>query len=160
LLQGAGVQAVKIEGGRSIAPKIARLVDAGVPVWGHIGLQPQHVNQLGRYKRFGVNAGEVADLIADAQALAAAGCFALVLELTEAKAAAAVTAAVDIPVIGIGAGAACDGQILVCTDLLGLTPGYVPSFAKAFADAGGAFRAGFAAYAEAVRNRTFPGGPA
>lgn len=156
LLQQAGVDAVKIEGGRSLAPKIARLVDAGVPVWGHIGLMPQQVKQLGRYRKFGVNDVETAALVADAQALEAAGCFALLLELVKPEAARAVTAAVGIPVIGIGAGAACDGQILVCTDALGLTPGYVPGFVRQFADAGAVYREGLTAYAAAVRDRTYP----
>lgn len=156
LMQQAGAEAVKIEGGQALAPMIARLVTAGVPVWGHIGLQPQQVHQLGRYKRYGLNERETATLIADARALEEAGCFALLLELTEPGAAKAVTAAVKIPVIGIGAGVDCDGQILVCTDLLGMTSGYVPSFAKQFAAVGEEMKKGFLAYAEAVRARRFP----
>ncbi len=156
LLQEAGVDAVKIEGGRALAPKLARLVEAGVPVWGHIGLMPQQVKQLGRYRKFGITEAETAGLVADAQALEAAGCFALLLEMVKPEATRIVTQAVDIPVIGIGAGPDCDGQILVCTDLLGLTPGYVPGFAETFADAGAAYRDGFAGFAAAVRNRTYP----
>lgn len=157
LLQDAGVDAVKIEGGRALAPTIARLVAAGVPVWGHIGLQPQQVKRLGRYKRFGISDEETAELIADARALEQAGCFALVIELTDPAAAAAVTQAIGIPTIGIGAGAGCDGQILVSTDLLGLTREGRPSFAPPFADAGAAYRQGFAGFVDAVRNRRFPG---
>lgn len=156
LMQESGADAVKIEGGAALAPKIARLVEAGVPVWGHIGLQPQQVKRLGRYKKFGVTPTETETLIEDARALEAAGCFSLVLELMEPSAAAAVTAAVKIPTIGIGAGRDVDGQILVYTDLLGLTVGDVPSFAKRFADAGAAFREGFTAFAAAVRERKFP----
>ncbi len=156
LLQEAGADAVKIEGGLALAPKIARLAAAGVPVWGHIGLMPQQVKRIGRYQREGVGAAAQAALVADARALADAGCFALLVELVAPEAAAAVTAAVDIPVIGIGAGPHVDGQILVCTDLLGLTPGYVPGFAKKFAAAGDAIRDGLAAYTSAVRDRTFP----
>jgi len=156
LMQVAGVDAVKIEGGRKLAPKIARLVEAGVPVWGHIGLMPQQVKQLGRYKKFGVTDAETAALVADAQALEAAGCFALVLEMVKPEAAKIVTAAVGIPVIGIGAGASCDGQILVCTDVLGLTPGYIPGFVQQFADAGAVFKQGLGDFARAVRERNYP----
>ncbi len=156
LMQEAGVDAVKIEGGRKLAPKIARLVDAGVPVWGHIGLMPQQVKQLGRYKKFGVTDEETAALVADAQALAAAGCFALLLEMVKPEAARIVTESVDIPVIGIGAGGDCDGQILVFTDALGLTPGYVPAFVEKFAEVGAAMTKGLTDYAAAVRARQFP----
>ena len=156
LLQEAGVDAVKIEGGAALAPKIARLVEAGVPVWGHIGLQPQQVKRLGRYKKYGINRAEADGLVEDAKALEAAGCFSLVLELVEPSAAATVTAAVKIPTIGIGAGREVDGQVLVYTDLLGLTTGEVPGFARKFADAGAVYREGFAAYVNAVRGRQFP----
>jgi 3-methyl-2-oxobutanoate hydroxymethyltransferase len=156
LLQEAGVDAVKIEGGRKLAPKIARLVEAGVPVWGHIGLMPQHIKQLGRYKKYGVSDAETAALVADAQALEAAGCFALLLEMVKPEAAKIVTAAVGIPVIGIGAGANCDGQILVFTDVLGLTPGYIPGFVQQFANAGTVFEKGLSDFARAVRERRYP----
>jgi 3-methyl-2-oxobutanoate hydroxymethyltransferase len=156
LMQEAGVDAVKIEGGRKLAPKIARLVEAGVPVWGHIGLMPQHVKQLGRYKKYGVTDAETAALVADAQALEAAGCFALLLEMVKPEAAKIVTESVGIPVIGIGAGADCDGQILVFTDVLGLTPGYVPGFVEKFADAGAVYRQGLADFSSAVRSRRYP----
>jgi 3-methyl-2-oxobutanoate hydroxymethyltransferase len=156
LMQETGVDAVKIEGGAALAPKIARLVDAGVPVWGHIGLQPQQVKRLGRYKKYGVNVAEAEALVQDARALEAAGCFSIVLELVEEKAAAAVTAAVTIPTVGIGAGRSVDGQILVCTDLLGLTPGSVPGFVQRFAEAGAAFRQGFEGFVAAVRDQQFP----
>lgn len=156
LLQQAGAEAVKIEAGAALAPTLARLVDAGVPVWGHIGLQPQQVHALGRYKKFGTTPAEAETLLADARALEAAGAFALLVEMVDAGVARTVTEAVRIPVIGIGAGPHCDGQILVYTDLLGLTPGYVPGFARAFASAGEQFKHGFAAYAQAVREKTFP----
>lgn len=157
LMQEAGVDAVKIEGGRALASKIARLVQAGVPVWGHIGLQPQQVKRLGRYKKFGVSTAETDDLLADARALEQAGCFSIVIELVESAAAAAVTAEVKIPTVGIGAGSGCDGQVLVSTDLLGLTPGDVPGFVRRFADAGAVYRQGLAAFVAAVRDRSFPG---
>lgn len=156
LMQVAGAEAVKIEGGAELAPQIRRLTDAGVPVCGHIGLKPQQVHALGRYKKFGQSPEEAEAILADALALEQAGVFAIVLELSDARLAKRITERVKVPIIGIGAGPDCDGQILVCTDLLGLTPGYVPSFARAFAAAGDEYRRGFEAYAQAVRNRTFP----
>jgi len=159
LMQSAGAEAVKIEGGAELAPQIHRLTDAGVPVCGHIGLKPQQVYALGRYKKFGQSPEEAEAILADALALEQAGVFAIVLELSDATLARRISERVKIPVIGIGAGPDCDGQILVCTDLLGLTPGYVPSFARAFAAAGEEYRRGFEAYTQAVRNRTFPSKP-
>jgi 3-methyl-2-oxobutanoate hydroxymethyltransferase len=156
LIQGAGAEAVKIEGGVELAPQVARLVDAGVPVWGHVGLKPQQVYSLGRYKRFGTTPDEADRVMADAVALEKAGAFALLVEMIDFGLARRMTETLKIPVIGIGAGPDCDGQILVCSDLLGLTPGYVPSFAKVFAQAGEEYKKGFAAYAEAVRKKTFP----
>jgi 3-methyl-2-oxobutanoate hydroxymethyltransferase len=156
LLQQAGAEAVKIEGGARLAPLITRLVGAGVPVWGHIGLEPQQVRVLGRYRKFGVEAAEAERLLADALALEKAGCFALLLEMTEPNLARTITETVKIPTIGIGAGPHCDGQILVCTDLLGLAPGPMPSFAHAFAATGDEMKKGFAAYVMAVRARQFP----
>jgi len=156
LMQEAGAEAVKIEGGTTLAPTVARLSEAGVPVWGHIGLKPQQVYSLGRYKRFGGNPAEAAALLEDAQALEKAGVFALLVEMVDVEVARKLTEVSKVPVVGIGAGPHCDGQILVCNDLLGLSSGYVPSFARRFADAGEAYRNGFSAYAEAVRTRKFP----
>jgi 3-methyl-2-oxobutanoate hydroxymethyltransferase len=156
LMQESGAEAVKIEGGAVLAPMIARLTEAGVPVWGHIGLKPQQVHALGRYKKFGVSAAEAESLMADALALERAGVFALLIEMVEPGLARTLTETAKVPVIGIGAGLHCDGQILVCTDLLGLSPGYVPGFARKFADAGEQFKKGFAGYAEAVRQKKFP----
>jgi len=157
ILQGACADAVKIEGGAELAPTIARLNDAGIPVWGHIGLKPQQVLRLGRYKKFGATPDEIETMIADARALEKAGVFSIVIEMTAHDCARQVTASVGVPVIGIGAGPHCDGQILVAPDLLGLTHGYIPSFAHKFADAGAEYRKGFAAYAAAVRAKKFPG---
>jgi 3-methyl-2-oxobutanoate hydroxymethyltransferase len=156
LLQEAGAEAVKIEGGSPMAPTVARLVEAGVPVWGHIGLQPQQVHTLGRYKRFGTSPVEAESLVADALALEKAGAFALLVEMVEPAVAEKVSGSVKVPVIGIGSGPNCDGQILVCTDLLGLHAGSVPSFARTFAQAGEQYKQGFAHYAQAVRSKTFP----
>ncbi|WP_404424419.1 3-methyl-2-oxobutanoate hydroxymethyltransferase [Nibricoccus sp. IMCC34717] len=156
LIQESGAEAVKIEGGAALAPMVARLVDAGVPVWAHIGLRPQQVHALGRYRKFGATAAEADQMRADARALTEAGAFALLLEMTDPAVAKAITDENAIPTIGIGAGPDCDGQVLVYTDFLGLTPGYVPAFARQFADAGKPIREGLAGYVDAVRNRRFP----
>jgi len=156
LMQQAGAEAVKIEGGVRLAPLVARLTGAGVPVWGHIGLEPQQVRVLGRYRKFGVEPKEAEHLLADAIALEQAGCFALLLEMTEANLARTITETVKIPTVGIGSGVDCDGQILVSTDLLGLNLEGMPGFAHAFAAVGQETKKGFSAYATAVRERKFP----
>jgi 3-methyl-2-oxobutanoate hydroxymethyltransferase len=127
-LQEGGVKAVKIEGGASLAPAIVRLVDAGIPVMGHVGMLPQRVHSAG-YRRRGLTADDQRKILVDAQAVAAAGAFAMVVECVDAAFMPQVTEAVDIPTIGIGSGHGCDGQILVIHDLLGLTP-EPPPFAK------------------------------
>jgi 3-methyl-2-oxobutanoate hydroxymethyltransferase len=156
LLQESAAEGVKIEGGSAMAPTVARLVEAGVPVWGHIGLQPQQVHTLGRYRKFGATPIEAEGLLADALALERAGAFALLVEMIDPELAQKLSGAVKIPVIGIGAGPHCDGQILVSTDLLGMGVGPVPSFVKPFAQVGDAVRSGFKGYVEAVRHRRFP----
>jgi 3-methyl-2-oxobutanoate hydroxymethyltransferase len=127
-LQEGGVKAVKIEGGASLAPAIVRLVDAGIPVMGHVGMLPQRVHSAG-YRRRGLTADDQRKILVDAQAVAAAGAFAMVVECVDAAFMPQVTEAVDIPTIGIGSGRGCDGQILVIHDLLGLTP-EPPPFAR------------------------------
>ncbi len=156
LLQQAGAEAVKIEAGADMADQIARLVDAGVPVWGHVGLKPQQVYSLGRYKKFGATPEEADQILTDGAALEKAGAFALLVEMIESNVAEQLTAASKIPVIGIGAGPSCDGQILVCNDLLGLTRDRVPSFVRAFANAAEQYQRGFADYVAAVREKKFP----
>lgn len=156
LMQESGAEAVKIEGGALLAPMVARLVEAGVAVWGHIGLKPQQVHALGRYRKFGTTPEEAESLMADALALEKAGVFALLIEMVDHGLARTLSETVKIPVIGIGAGPHCDGQILVYTDMLGLSGGYVPTFAHKFADAGEQFKKGFEAYADAVRQKKFP----
>lgn len=155
LMQESGAEAVKIEGGADLAPVIARLTEAGVPVWGHIGLKPQQVLALGRYRKFGTTPEEAESLLADAAALEEAGVFALLIEMVDPEVARRMTEATKVPVVGIGSGPHCDGQILVAMDFLGIS-GSVPSFVRRFADAGAEYRKGFAAYAEAVRARKFP----
>ena len=156
LLQAAGAEAVKIEGGRKLADQIARIVDAGVPVMGHLGLQPQQVQVLGRYRRFGVKPAEAEQLLEDALALERAGVFAVVAEMVEPNLARTMTETLKVPLIGIGSGPECDGQILVSTDLLGLNPEAMPGFAQAFAAVGEEMKRGFAQYVMAVRSRRFP----
>ncbi|MGF1484432.1 MAG: 3-methyl-2-oxobutanoate hydroxymethyltransferase [Opitutales bacterium] len=156
LMQEGGADALKIEGGRSLAPKLAPLLDSGIPVMGHIGLQPQRFHELGGYRKFGKDTAERNRLLEDAQALEAAGCFSVLMEMVQADVAAEITAALQVPTIGIGCGPKCDGQVLVSTDLLGLNPGHVPGFVKEFADLKTAAQAAFEAYAQAVRERSFP----
>lgn len=152
LLQEAGVDAVKLEGGAGIAHSVANLVAAGIPVLGHIGLLPQRINDLGSYRRFGKSAEEKERLLADARALEAAGVFAIVGEMIEEETAVAIRDSLSIPLIGIGSGSRCDGQIRVSTDLLGFGSGPVPSFVKVYADLGRAARDALAAYAADVRS--------
>ena len=133
-MKEAGVGAVKLEGGRRVLPQVEALVQAGVPVMAHIGLTPQSVNVLGGYRIAGRGDEEAEKLISDAKALQHAGAFAIVLELVPAELAARVSAEIDVPTVGIGAGAGTDAQVLVWTDMAGLTPGGVPKFVKQYAD--------------------------
>ncbi len=159
LMQEGGAQAVKLEGGQNIAPSVARLVLAGIPVLGHIGLLPQRYFALGGYRKFGKDEAERDKLLADARALEAAGAFAIIGELIDADWARHLTEQLSIPFIGIGCGPHCDGQILVSTDVLGLTLGKYPSFAKKYADLGAAVQSAITAYAEEVKSRSFPEEP-
>ena len=133
LLQ-SGASAVKLEGGRPVLDVVRRLVDVGIPVMGHLGLQPQSVHQLGGYAKRGSEPQEAAELVDDAVALEQAGAFAIVLEAIPSELARTVTKRVGVPTIGIGSGADCDGQVLVSYDMLGLFDGPVPSFVKQYAD--------------------------
>lgn len=153
----AGAHAVKIEGVRGHAEVIRHLVESGIPVMGHLGLQPQSVHALGGYVVQGREAAEAAQIRDDAVALQTAGAFAVVLECVPQKLAREITAAVNIPTIGIGAGAGCDGQVLVLHDLLGLNPDFKPRFVHRFADGAALVRDGVTRYAEAVREGKFPG---
>lgn len=160
LVQETGADAIKLEGGADYAAKVALLCEAGIPVMGHIGLLPQRVQQLGGYRSFGRNSAEADRLVADGQAIADAGAFAIVLEMVTPEVAARVTEALPVPTIGIGSGPATDGQILVCNDLLGLSTGPVPSFVRRYADIGNAVEQAFRDYASDVRQRRFPEAPA
>ncbi len=156
-MKEAGVQAVKLEGGDpEICETIRRLVAAGIPVMGHLGLTPQSVHALGGYRVQGRQPDDAGRLRRQAEALQDAGCFALVLELVPGELAREVTGELEIPTIGIGAGPDCDGQVLVLPDALGLNPGFEPRFLKRFAELGEGARAGVRMYVEEVRGRRFP----
>ena len=152
LLKKAGAHAVKLEGGVRMAATLRAVVDAGIPVMGHVGLTPQSVHQLGGFK---VQRNEE-QLLADAKAVEEAGAFSLVVESVPAELGAKITAAVSIPTVGIGAGPQCDGQVLVYHDLLGLYPDFKPKFAKQYADMGSQIRAALASYCTEVRTGRFP----
>jgi 3-methyl-2-oxobutanoate hydroxymethyltransferase len=155
-LQQGRAQAVKLEGGERQVATVRRLTDNGIPVCAHLGLNPQWVHKLGGYRVQG-RGDEAADQMrADALALEAAGADLLILECVPVALAAEITRSLQIPVIGIGAGAECDGQILVLHDILGITPGRLPRFARNFLDGAGSVQAAVARYAEAVRNGSFP----
>jgi len=152
IVKEAGAHAVKIEGGLRSVPAIEAIVAADIPVMGHVGMTPQSVNRFGGFR---VQRDE-AKLIADAQAVEAAGAFALVVECVPAPLAERITAAVKIPTIGIGAGVACDGQILVTHDMLGLFDDFKPRFAKQYADVGRAILQAVERYCKEVREAAFP----
>jgi 3-methyl-2-oxobutanoate hydroxymethyltransferase len=152
----AGAAAVKLEGGRSRVPAIRALVDAEIPVMGHLGLTPQSVHTMGGYRVQGQQAEAAATLVDDAAALAAAGCFAIVLECVPREVARMITERVPVPTIGIGAGPDCDGQVLVFHDLLGLEDRIAPKFVRRYASLKADAVAAVAAYAGDVRGRAFP----
>lgn len=155
VVKETGADAVKLEGGARTAPAIERIVEAGIPVCGHLGLTPQSVLAFGGYPVQGT--GAAGDrLVEDAKLLEAAGCFALVLEKVPATLARRITDAVRIPTIGIGAGAGCDGQVLVVNDLLGLDPAFHPRFVKRYAELGRAIVTAAAEFARDVRSGAFP----
>ena len=147
--------AIKLEGGRRMAETIRYLVDRGIPVMAHIGLTPQSINVLGGFKAQGRSHDQWAALEDDAKAVAEAGAFSVVIEAVAEPLAERITKAIPIPTIGIGASAACDGQILVMEDMLGLSP-RVPKFVKEFGTIGAAIEGAIRGYAEEVKARTFP----
>ncbi|WP_158912552.1 3-methyl-2-oxobutanoate hydroxymethyltransferase [Caulobacter sp. S45] len=155
LMQEAGVQAVKLEGGAPVASSVRRLTELGVPVMGHLGFTPQAQHQLGLRVQ-GKDAAGARRLLEDALLLEASGAFAVVLELVPAPLAEAVTRRLRIPTIGIGAGAGCDGQVQVWHDLLGLDDGKTPRHAKRYADIGAAIGTALKAYVGDVRAGAFP----
>ncbi len=156
LLLRAGASSVKLEGGEAIAATVARMVEAGIPVMGHVGLQPQSVHAMGGFVVQGREPTSRRRIIDDAQALERAGAYAVVLEGIPADLAAEITGTLGIPTIGIGAGPACDGQVLVVYDLLGLNPDFSPKFVRKFVDGAQVFVDAFSAYAAAVQGGSFP----
>jgi len=155
VLKETGAAAVKLEGGEAMAATIAFLAARGIPVIGHVGLTPQAVNALGGYRARGRAGAEADKVLADARAVAEAGCFALVIEGVLEEVAAEATRAVACPTIGIGASASCDGQILVTEDMMGLFE-RTPRFVKRFGDLASEIQAAASSYAEDVRSRAFP----
>ena len=151
----AGADAVKLEGGEHVCGLIRRMTAAGIPVLAHVGMTPQSVNEYGGFKRQGKTREAAARVLADAQAVEAAGAFAVTLECSPSELAAEITAALSIVTIGIGAGPVCDAQWLVMHDLLGLNPS-APSFVKRYANLGDAVRTAFSAYVAEVRDGVFP----
>lgn len=156
LLKEGGAQAVKLEGGADFADVIRRMVRASIPVMGHLGLTPQSIHAMGGYKVQGKTEAAKKRLLEDARALEEAGCFSIVLEAIPMEIAEEITQSVSIPTIGIGAGVNCDGQILVCYDLLGLNPDFCPKFVKRYEDLYSRVRGAAEAFAEEVRQKKFP----
>jgi 3-methyl-2-oxobutanoate hydroxymethyltransferase len=156
VMKDTGCGAIKVEGGRRMAETIAFLVERGIPVMGHIGLTPQSINTIGSFRAQGRDESDWEPIEADTRAVAQAGAFSVVIEAVAEPLARRITAAVEIPTIGIGGSVACDGQILVLEDMLGLSP-RVPKFVKRYAELGPSIEAAVAAYAADVRARAFPG---
>lgn len=152
----AGAHSVKLEGGRKRLPVVEAILDAEIPVMGHIGLTPQSVHAMGGFKVQGKHHDAALALVADAKALAGAGCFAIVLEGVPDAVARMVTDAVDVPTIGIGAGRDCDGQVLVYHDVLGIEDRMAPKFVRRYADVGAASVEALSAFAADVRSGAFP----
>lgn len=155
-LKEGGADVVKLEGAGPMLPRVRAIVSAGIPVMGHLGLTPQSATMLGGFKAQGRTAERARRLLADALALEAAGCFAVVLEAVPAAVSTSITEALTIPTIGIGAGAACDGQVLVWHDLLGLYEGPSPRFVKQYAALGDETRRALESFVAEVRSGAFP----
>jgi 3-methyl-2-oxobutanoate hydroxymethyltransferase len=152
----AGAACVKLEGGRKRVPMVEALVDAEIPVMGHVGLTPQSVHAMGGFKVQGRETSAALALVDDAKALAHAGCFSIVVEGVPDQVGATITAAVDVPVIGIGAGPGCDGQVLVFHDVLGIEDRVIPKFVRRYADVGAAGVEALTRFGEDVRSGRFP----
>jgi 3-methyl-2-oxobutanoate hydroxymethyltransferase len=155
LMQDGKVQAVKLEGGRAMVPVIKRILRAGIPVMGHLGLTPQSVHRFGGFRVQGRDSESAQRLREAARALEDSGCFAVVLEAIPGDLAAEVTQAIGIPTIGIGAGPRCDGQVLVTPDMLGIT-NFEVKYLKRYAELGSTMRGAFEAYVRDVKQRVFP----
>ena len=156
IMKESGCDALKLEGGVEIIDTIKRILDAGIPVMGHLGLTPQSINKFGTYSVRAKDEAEAAKLMSDAKALSEVGCFAIVLEKVPAKLAAEVPRQVSVPTIGIGAGNGTDGQILVIDDMLGKTQGFSPRFLRRYADLNNIMLSAIGRYVEDVKNSDFP----
>ncbi|MBR1688312.1 MAG: 3-methyl-2-oxobutanoate hydroxymethyltransferase [Prevotella sp.] len=156
IMKESGCDALKIEGGVEILPTVKRILDAGIPVMGHLGLTPQSINKFGTYAVRAKDAEEADKLMADAIALAEAGCFAVTLEKVPAKLAAEVSKAISVPTIGIGAGNGTDGQILVVADMLGMTQGFSPRFLRRYANLADVMTDAIGHYVTDVKSGDFP----
>ena len=156
LLKEGGAEAVKLEGGRRMETVIRAIVDADIPVMGHLGLTPQSVHHFGGYRVQGKDEESAKKLVEEARFLQEAGCFSMVLEGIPWELAGEITAAVDIPTVGIGAGPHCDGQVLVVNDLLGMDDEFTPKFVKRYAELGRQMMEAFDAYIEEVKSGKFP----
>jgi 3-methyl-2-oxobutanoate hydroxymethyltransferase len=156
VMKETGCGAIKVEGGRRMADAVAFLVERGIPVMGHIGLTPQSINAIGSFRAQGREEAHWGPIEDDARAVAEAGAFSVVIEAVAEPLARRITAAVTIPTIGIGGSVACDGQILVLEDMLGLSP-RVPKFVRRYGELAPAIESAVAAYAADVRGRAFPG---
>jgi 3-methyl-2-oxobutanoate hydroxymethyltransferase len=156
LLKEGRAEAVKLEGGVQVAELVRRMVAAGIPVMGHVGMTPQSVHELGGFKLQGKSDAQRAKILADARAVADAGAYAVVVETVPQSLAAEITRAIAPVTIGIGAGPDCDGQVMVMHDLLGLEPAWKPRFVRRYAEMGKAVGEAFAAYAADVRAKKFP----
>jgi len=155
-LSEGGCAAVKVEGGRRVLPAVEAILAADIPVMGHVGLTPQSYRKLGGFKVQGRDADSAREISEDAKALADAGCFALVLECVPSSLAAEITRSIPIPTIGIGAGAACDGQVLVFHDVVGLTPDLRPKFVRRYADLSSAITEAARSFVKDVRTGDYP----
>ena len=156
IMQESGCDALKLEGGVEIIPAIRGILDAGIPVMGHLGLTPQSINKFGTYAVRAKEEAEAAKLKSDAIALAEVGCFGIVLEKIPAKLAERVSKEVSVPIIGIGAGGGCDGQVLVCADMLGMNNEFSPRFLRRYANLFEVITDAVGHYVEDVKNCDFP----
>ena len=155
-MKESGCDALKLEGGVEIIDTVKRILDAGIPVMGHLGLTPQSINKFGTYAVRAKDEAEADKLLSDAKALAEIGCFSVVLEKVPAKLAAQVTREISIPTIGIGAGNGTDGQVLVVADMLGMTQGFSPRFLRRYADLNTVMTDAIGQYISDVKSGDFP----
>ena len=156
IMKETGGHAVKLEGGREVLPAVRKIIDAGIPVMGHLGLTPQSIYKFGTYSVRAKEDEEAARLMEDAMDLQEAGCFSIVFEKIPAKLAAEVSSSLTIPTIGIGAGVDCDGQVLVLHDMLGITQEFSPRFLRRYADLENTIDAAITGYISDVRAKSFP----